>query len=105
MLWTAFSTRAVTNETPESNELEAARELLTSGFDIVETDHLVEEEELPNYHPDRFYPVRLGDVLHERYQILVKLGFGSCSTIWLARDLKSEFSLSTLGQHLGIELT
>lgn len=47
----------------------------------------IEEELTPYYDPCRFYPARLGDVLGGRYQIATKLGFGSSSTVWLARDL------------------
>jgi len=47
----------------------------------------VEEEKTPYYSPDRFYPARLGDILQDRYQIATKLGYGSHSTVWLARDL------------------
>ncbi|TWU71613.1 hypothetical protein ED733_000622 [Metarhizium rileyi] len=50
---------------------------------------LVEEEKTPYYHVSRFYPVRLGQVFHGRYQIATKLGYGSSSTVWLARDLYS----------------
>ncbi|OKP14466.1 hypothetical protein PENSUB_14078 [Penicillium subrubescens] len=28
----------------------------------------------------------IGDVLHDRYHIVDKLGFGGYSTVWLARD-------------------
>ncbi|KAI8725617.1 Protein kinase domain-containing protein [Fusarium sp. LHS14.1] len=48
---------------------------------------LIEEEKTPNYDADRFYPVRLGQVLNNRYQIATKLGYGANSTVWLARDL------------------
>ncbi|KAK1147188.1 hypothetical protein N8T08_001927 [Aspergillus melleus] len=47
----------------------------------------IEEEHMPYHDPARFYPARLGDVLHDRYQLATKLGYGSSSTIWLARDL------------------
>lgn len=47
-----------------------------------------EEECTPYYDPARFYPARLGDVLHDRYQLATKLGYGSSSTVWLVRDLK-----------------
>lgn len=47
----------------------------------------VEEEKTPNYHPDRFYPAQLGQVLNERYQLATKLGYSANSTVWLARDL------------------
>jgi serine/threonine-protein kinase SRPK3 len=47
----------------------------------------VEEERTPYYDPARFFPARLGNVLKGRYQLATKLGYGSSSTIWLARDL------------------
>ncbi|KAL5342292.1 protein kinase [Aspergillus crustosus] len=50
----------------------------------------IEEEHTPYYDPARFYPARVGDVLNNRYQLATKLGYGSCSTIWLARDLNHE---------------
>ncbi|KAM3471964.1 hypothetical protein MY8738_009074 [Beauveria namnaoensis] len=49
----------------------------------------IEEEKTPYYDTSRFYPVCLGQVLHGRYQIATKLGYGSSSTVWLARDLHS----------------
>lgn len=58
------------------------------GFDIIDKNQLIEEEEMPEYKPEHFYPVRLGEVFHDRFQIMTKLGFGSSSTIWLARDLR-----------------
>lgn len=42
---------------------------------------------MPGYHPDRFYPITIGQVLNERYQVATKLGFGAGSTVWLCRDL------------------
>lgn len=71
-----------------SKALEETRSLPTSGFNIITADQPVEEEELPDYRADRFYPVRLGEVFQDRYQTIAKLGFGSSSTTWLARDLK-----------------
>lgn len=62
--------------------------LPTGGFKTVEAGQPVEEEELPDYRADRFYPVQLGEVFQERYQAIAKLGFGSSSTTWLARDLR-----------------
>lgn len=31
----------------------------------------------------------MGEILRNRYQVVGKLGFGSTSTVWLARDPKS----------------
>ncbi|KAF4458105.1 CMGC/SRPK protein kinase [Fusarium austroafricanum] len=59
-----------------------------AGFHLIDEDIKVEEEEIPGYDASRFYPVRLGEVFQERYQAVAKLGFGSSSTIWLARDLR-----------------
>ena len=42
------------------------------------------------YNPKHYYPVKLGEVLHERYKIIGKLGFGSASTVWLCRDLQKQ---------------
>ena len=51
------------------------------------TQHKLEEENLPEYHSTKFYPVRIGEVFKDRYKVLGKLGYGSLSTVWLARDL------------------
>ncbi|GAT26135.1 hypothetical protein RIB2604_02007140 [Aspergillus luchuensis] len=48
---------------------------------------VVEEECTPHYEPNHFYPVRLYEILNNRYQITAKLGWGASSTVWLARDL------------------
>ncbi|RSL89296.1 hypothetical protein CEP51_001312 [Fusarium floridanum] len=66
---------------------EDPRSFPVSGFSLIDHSQKVEEEELPDYVADRFYSVRLGEVFHGRYQTVAKLGFGSSSTIWLARDL------------------
>lgn len=36
--------------------------------------------------PDVFYPIRLGDLINERYLIEHKLGCGGFSTVWMAND-------------------
>ncbi|KAG6001484.1 hypothetical protein E4U21_004292 [Claviceps maximensis] len=47
----------------------------------------VEEEAIPGYVAARYYPVRIGQIFQNRYQVVGKLGFGTTSTVWLARDL------------------
>ncbi|KAI1077700.1 kinase-like domain-containing protein [Whalleya microplaca] len=47
----------------------------------------IEEETIPGYVASRYYPIRIGEVLRDRYQVVGKLGFGATSTVWLARDL------------------
>ncbi|PWY66234.1 kinase-like protein [Aspergillus eucalypticola CBS 122712] len=49
----------------------------------------IEEETLPYYNPKQYYPVNIGDIYHSRYQIIGKLGYGSTSTSWVCRDLRS----------------
>lgn len=43
-------------------------------------------ERLELYGPGGYHPVVINDSLQKRYRIVDKLGFGGCSTIWLARD-------------------
>ncbi|OJI83742.1 hypothetical protein ASPTUDRAFT_75468 [Aspergillus tubingensis CBS 134.48] len=50
---------------------------------------LLEEEKLPFYKPDQFYPIRIGETLNSRYRVVGKLGYGSYSTVWLCHE-KSE---------------
>lgn len=39
------------------------------------------------YEPSYFYPVKIGQVYNDKYEVLGKLGHGQYSTIWLCRDL------------------
>ncbi|GKZ40087.1 hypothetical protein AbraIFM66950_002279, partial [Aspergillus brasiliensis] len=55
---------------------------------ILHQDDLVDEEICPGYDSRRFYPARPGEVLDNRYQILVKVGWGTSSTTWFARDMR-----------------
>ncbi|KAL2839190.1 kinase-like domain-containing protein [Aspergillus pseudoustus] len=48
----------------------------------------VEEETLPHYNPAHYYPVKIGDLYHTRYEVAGKLGYGAYSTSWLCRDLQ-----------------
>ena len=46
-----------------------------------------------SYGPGRLHPVHLGDLFdRSRYKILRKLGAGSYSTVWLAKDRLSDVS-------------
>lgn len=57
-------------------------------FPRIDASITVEEEHIPFYHDIRYYPVRIGEVFGERYQVVGKLGYGSTSTVWLANDLQ-----------------
>lgn len=47
---------------------------------------LVDEETSPTYNAKYFYPAKPGEIISSHYQLLVKIGWGSRSTVWLARD-------------------
>ncbi|KAK5169575.1 uncharacterized protein LTR77_005552 [Saxophila tyrrhenica] len=49
-----------------------------------------EEETLPGYEAEEFYPVHIGEKLNARYEVLGKLGYGASATAWLCRDLKAK---------------
>ncbi|KAJ5700873.1 hypothetical protein N7493_011919 [Penicillium malachiteum] len=48
---------------------------------------LIDEEKIPRYNSDVFYPAKQGQVLGDKYQLVLKVGFGRNSTVWFARDL------------------
>ncbi|KAK1767745.1 kinase domain-containing protein [Phialemonium atrogriseum] len=49
-------------------------------------EHIDDVERLDYYRPGGYHPIQIGDRFQDRYQIVHKLGYGSYSTIWLARD-------------------
>ena len=59
----------------------------SSGWDSIDTSLSVEEETIPTYRPEKFYPVHIGEVFNHRYQVVGKMGYGSSATVWLCRDL------------------
>ncbi|RDL34660.1 Uncharacterized protein BP5553_07788 [Venustampulla echinocandica] len=81
-------------------------------FVHIPESHKIEEETLPDYIASRYYPTRIGEVIKEQYQVVGKLGFGSTSTAWLARDmngrryvmLKIFVQASSMGQQVDHEL-
>ncbi|EEU37263.1 uncharacterized protein NECHADRAFT_92250 [Fusarium vanettenii 77-13-4] len=67
-----------------------ARTFPSKGFQLLPASRKLEEETLPDYRAERFYPVKLGEVFASRYQAVAKLGFGTTSTVWLCRDLRQD---------------
>lgn len=47
-------------------------------------------EMFERYGPGGYHRVQIGDTLHHRYRVVQKLGHGSFSTMWLARDAQSQ---------------
>ena len=70
-----------------SNWKPAVREFPSCGCDLIDSSVKIEEELLPTYQPEKYYPVQQGEVLNDRYQVLAKLGYGVKSTVWFGRDL------------------
>jgi serine/threonine-protein kinase SRPK3 len=58
------------------------RQFPTTGFEVIGSSCLVEEEEWEWYKPEEFYPVRIGEVFKSRYQVVGKLGYGQVWRIW-----------------------
>lgn len=48
----------------------------------------IEEEIVPGYDTKVYFPVEPGYTFNQRFEALAKLGWGSCSTVWLVRDLR-----------------
>ncbi|KAI5867704.1 kinase-like domain-containing protein [Durotheca rogersii] len=46
-------------------------------------------EELHDYELGGHHPVHLGDMLHQRYRVVHKLGSGGYAIVWLCRDMSS----------------
>ncbi|PYI01188.1 U4/U6 small nuclear ribonucleo protein PRP4 [Aspergillus sclerotiicarbonarius CBS 121057] len=63
------------------------RNFPSSGFKLLDSSLHIEEETLPTYEAQKYYPIQQGEVLNNRYQVLAKLGYGVTSTVWFGRDL------------------
>ncbi|EEP81764.1 predicted protein [Uncinocarpus reesii 1704] len=48
---------------------------------------VLEETQNPDYDPKKFYPARVGETINNQYRLISKLGFGTGSTVWLAKDV------------------
>ncbi|KAI1132552.1 kinase-like protein [Nemania abortiva] len=66
------------------------REFPSTGFKVIDPATKFEEETLPFYQKEEYYPMQIGQVVHGHYQVVSKLGFGTTSTVWLARDLRDQ---------------
>lgn len=49
-----------------------------------------EQEDVAQYRRGGYHPIHLCDVLHNRYRVVRKIGWGHFSTVWLCRDLDEE---------------
>lgn len=60
--------------------------IVGTAFHLPPANSVLEEEASPNFSPKRFYPARIGEKI-QKYQIVSKLGWGTDSTVWLAKDV------------------
>lgn len=65
-----------------------ARTLPSTGFKIIPADKMLEEETLPGFNAQKYYPMRLGEVFQSQYQAVAKLRYGGGSAVWLCRHLE-----------------
>jgi non-specific serine/threonine protein kinase len=72
---------------PSSQWTSVPRKFPVSGFELLDSDIEIEEETLPTYQPEKYYPVQQGEILNDRYQTTAKVGYGVTSTVWFGRDL------------------
>lgn len=49
-----------------------------------------EQEDPKDYCKGGYHPVKIGDLFHQRYHVVRKLGWGHFSTVWLCWDLQSK---------------
>ena len=66
-------------EEEEDEEDDNEEEILGSDDD--------EQESPSDYVKGGYHPVRIGDLFHNRYHVVRKLGWGHFSTVWLCWDL------------------
>ena len=60
-----------------------------TGFEIIGDDCILEEERIAGFSKKIYCSVNIGEVFASRYQVVAKLVYGVMSTVWLARDLRS----------------
>ena len=57
-----------------------------SNFKTLPSHLKVEEETHDALSKGKYYPIRIGDVIVNKYQVVGKLGYGIGSTVWLANE-------------------
>ncbi|KAI7202693.1 kinase-like protein [Hortaea werneckii] len=91
-----FGTQHLAIVSHAQQESSAKPRLPNPSFERIDSSYIVEEETLSGYQSRHYYPVRLGDVLDDRYKVIGKLGFGSASTVWLCRDVQKQYKYAAL---------
>ncbi|PWY77410.1 protein kinase [Aspergillus heteromorphus CBS 117.55] len=55
---------------------------------LLPKEKLIDEEVYAGYNSKSYYPAKAGEVLDNRYQLVVKVGWGVSSTVWFALDMR-----------------
>ena len=80
------------DEVPSSDDEEGPEETSNGKHGLTDSSKKREtrwqEEKNCFYDPDRYYPVRIGEVFQDRFRVIGKLGYGMASTVWLCKDQK-----------------
>lgn len=72
----------------QSRATSPVREFPSSSFPVIGKSDKLEEENHAWYSTKNWYPVQIGEVFQDRYQVITKIGDGTASTSWLGRDLQ-----------------
>ncbi|PYH86143.1 kinase domain protein [Aspergillus uvarum CBS 121591] len=83
--WSSTLRQRLSSLSPSSSRM-----ISKISYTTLPLDTPIEEETLPFYKPEHYYPVKIGDIYETRYQVTGKLGYGAYSTSWLCRDLHVE---------------
>ena len=55
---------------------------------VLPLETATDEERVPGYKSEHYYPANPGDILKSKYQLDVKIGWGTSSTVWLAHEIR-----------------
>jgi serine/threonine-protein kinase SRPK3 len=70
----------------------------TSHVEYAQYELIEDVEDLRRYRPGGYHPIEINQSIHAIYRVIDKLGCGSYSAIWLARDEKlSNYVAITIG--------
>ncbi|KAH7907721.1 kinase-like domain-containing protein, partial [Hygrophoropsis aurantiaca] len=59
--------------------------------------HYLDVENVNKYRKGGYHPVHIGDIIHDRYRVVNKLGHGAYSTVWLVKD-------DSVGRHASLKV-
>ncbi|OKL55777.1 hypothetical protein UA08_08895 [Talaromyces atroroseus] len=74
---------------PSRRQFSQPRTFSNTSFQVIDSSTLIEEERIPSYKAQQYYPAFIGEIVNTKYQVIGKLGYGSSSTVWLCWDLEN----------------